>query len=49
MRVLSRPAQEDSVWMNGPPTWSYLSLLMGEGSAERALEPMRRVEIAVSI
>ena len=26
MRVLSNPIQEDSIWMNGPPTWAYLQL-----------------------
>ena len=26
MRVISNPIMEDSVWMNGPPTYSYLSL-----------------------
>lgn len=26
MRVLSSPIQEDSIWMNGPPTWTYLAL-----------------------
>merc|ERR1712113_407261 len=26
MRVLSNPIQEDSIWMTGPPTWTYLNL-----------------------
>lgn len=30
MRVLSNPVQEDSIWMNGPPTWSYLQLALGK-------------------
>ena len=29
MRVLSEPVTEDSIWMNGPPTWAYLSLALG--------------------
>ena len=28
MRVISNPVQEDSIWMNGPPTWSYLALAL---------------------
>ena len=30
MRVLSSPIQEDSIWMNGPPTWTYLALALGK-------------------
>ena len=26
MRVLNDPVQEDSIWMNGPPTWTYLQV-----------------------
>ena len=33
MRVLSSPTQEDSIWMNGPPTWSYLALALGGDAA----------------
>ena len=43
MRVLSSPIQEDSIWMNGPPTWTYLQLAIGELNASMALEPLRRM------
>ena len=46
MRVLSSPVQEDSIWMNGPPTWSYLSLALapaGGMDVDAALEPLRRM------
>lgn len=43
MRVLNHPIQEDSIWMNGPPTWSYLELLQGKLSMEEALEPLKRM------
>ena len=43
MRVLSNPVQEDSIWMNGPPTWSYLQLALGKLPAEDALAPLRRM------
>ena len=33
MRVQSNPTQEDSVWLNGPPTWSYLQLALGGSSS----------------
>lgn len=49
MRVLSNPVQEDAVWMNGPPTWSYLQLARSASgrhsalSLEAALEPLKRM------
>lgn len=43
MRVLSNPVQEDSIWMNGPPTWSYLQLALGEVDFETAVEPFKRM------
>lgn len=43
MRVLSSPIQEDSIWMNGPPTWSYLQLALGKLSTEEAYEPFKRM------
>jgi len=43
MRVLSSPIQEDSIWMNGPPTWTYLALAMGKLSDEEAYEPFKRM------
>eukprot|EP00966_Prymnesium_polylepis_P156971 3627146-Prymnesium_polylepis.1 len=43
LRVLSNPIQEDSIWMNGPPTWSYLQLALGHLPAEDALSPLRRM------
>ena len=35
--------QEDSIWMNGPPTWTYLQLAIGKISHEQALEPFKRM------
>ena len=46
MRVLSEPVQEDSIWMNGPPTWTYLQLALGTLPTEDAFEPFKR-EIAL--
>ena len=53
MRVISNPIQEDSIWMNGPPTWAYLSLELARDPATgtinssaaltAALEPMQRM------
>lgn len=54
MRVISNPIMEDSVWMNGPPTWTYLSLaqladaspggvISNATAFADALEPMRRM------
>ena len=43
MRVLNDPVQEDSIWMNGPPTWAYLQLALGKLPAEQALEPLERM------
>jgi hypothetical protein len=48
MRVISNPIMEDSIWMNGPPTWTYISLLLAgpvpsAAAAAAALEPMRRM------
>lgn len=43
MRVLSDPVQEDSVWMNGPPTWTYLQLALGKLGTEESLEPFKRM------
>ena len=34
---------QDSVWLNGPPTWSYLQLALGGASTDEALEPLRRL------
>ena len=42
MRVLNDPVQEDSVWMNGPPTWTYLNLALGTPD-EAAWEPLKRM------
>lgn len=38
MRVISNPILEDSVWMNGPPTWAYLSLVLA-GAGQRVVPP----------
>jgi len=43
MRVLNDPVQEDSIWMNGPPTWTYLQLAMGKLPREQAMEPFKRM------
>eukprot|EP01051_Picozoa_sp_SAG22_P001827 SAG22_NODE_75_length_22256_cov_45.062960_14_plen_93_part_00 len=43
MRVLSDPVQEDSIWMNGPPTWTYLQLALGKMPDEEAFEPFKRM------
>ena len=55
MRVISNPVMEDSVWMNGPPTWTYLALAQlaaaspggvvssNASALADALEPMRRM------
>ena len=43
MRVISDPVDEDSIWLNGPPTWSYLQLALGALSFTEALEPLRRL------
>eukprot|EP01050_Picozoa_sp_SAG11_P027330 SAG11_NODE_6880_length_1232_cov_1.195057_3_plen_92_part_00 len=43
MRVLNDPVQEDSIWMNGPPTISYIQLQMGKKSFEEAIEPFFRM------
>lgn len=57
MRVLSNldgnPPQEDSIWMNGPPTWTYLQLTrrlanppaapQPAPSMEEAMEPFKRM------
>lgn len=43
MRVISQPVQEDSIWLNGPPTWSYLQLSLGTLPIDEALEPLRRL------
>eukprot|EP00658_Telonema_sp_P-2_P029627 TRINITY_DN22504_c0_g1_i7.p1 TRINITY_DN22504_c0_g1~~TRINITY_DN22504_c0_g1_i7.p1 ORF type:complete len:248 (-),score=52.68 TRINITY_DN22504_c0_g1_i7:385-1128(-) len=43
MRVLNHPVQEDSIWMNGPPTWTYLQLALGNLSDADAFEPLRRM------
>lgn len=43
MRVLNDPVQEDAVWMNGPPTWTYLQLALGSLGQDAALEPLRRM------
>ena len=38
MRVLSNPVQEDSIWMNGPPTWAYLQLVQLQLARSRAMD-----------
>ena len=53
MRVISNPIMEDSVWMNGPPTSTYLTLaqlaaasggvVANATALAAALEPMRRM------
>lgn len=43
MRVLNDPVQEDSIWMNGPPTISYIQLQMGKKSFVDAIEPFYRM------
>jgi len=43
MRVLNDPVQEDSIWMNGPPTWTYLQLQRGQLSDAAAYEPFKRM------
>jgi len=43
MRVTNDPIQEDAIWMNGPPTWTYLQLTLGELTAEAAFEPFKRM------
>lgn len=43
MRVINDPIQEDSIWMNGPPTWTYLQLALGELPAAAAWEPFKRM------
>ena len=46
MRVLSNPIQEDSIWMNGPPTWTYLQLsrITKPGTnLTAAFEPFKRM------
>ena len=43
MRVLNFPIQEDSVWMNGPPTISYLQLAMGKMDHDTVIEPFKRM------
>eukprot|EP00656_Telonema_subtile_P019767 TRINITY_DN20977_c0_g1_i1.p1 TRINITY_DN20977_c0_g1~~TRINITY_DN20977_c0_g1_i1.p1 ORF type:complete len:1000 (+),score=124.94 TRINITY_DN20977_c0_g1_i1:180-3179(+) len=43
MRVLNHPVQEDSIWMNGPPTWAYLQLALGNLSDQAAFEPFKRM------
>ena len=55
MRVISNPVMEDSVWMNGPPTSTYLSLtqlsessggvIANASALAAALEPMRRMVV----
>ena len=37
MRVLSNPVQEDSIWMNGPPTWAYLQLVQLQLARSRTM------------
>merc|ERR1712070_510270 len=32
----------DSIWMNGPPTWTYLNLALGRPKQE-AFEPLKRM------
>eukprot|EP00038_Savillea_parva_P009621 m.184763 g.184763 ORF g.184763 m.184763 type:complete len:1027 (+) comp16225_c0_seq1:84-3164(+) len=43
MRVLSSPIQEDSIWMNGPPTWTYLALARNQMDDDAAFEPFKRM------
>ena len=43
MRVISDPVQEDSIWMNGPPTWAYIQLALKKLSAADAFEPFKRM------
>ena len=43
MRVLNDPVQEDSIWMNGPPTISYIQVQMGKKSFVDAIEPFYRM------
>jgi non-lysosomal glucosylceramidase len=49
MRVISDPVLEDSIWMNGPPTISYLNLALparrplAPAAVDAALEPLRRM------
>ena len=44
MRVLNFPVQEDSIWMNGPPTISYLQLAgIGSKTHDDAIEPFKRM------
>merc|ERR1719453_1538816 len=42
MRVLNDPIQEDTIWMNGPPTWTYLNLALGT-PMDHAFEPLKRM------
>lgn len=41
-RVLNDPVQEDSIWMNGQPIWTYLNLALGTPD-EAAWEPLKRM------
>lgn len=43
MRVLNDPVQEDSIWMNGPPTIAYLQLSFGKMDHATAIEPFKRM------
>jgi len=43
MRVINDPIDEDSIWMNGPPTWTYLQLVLGELAEDEAWEPFKRM------
>ena len=43
MRVLNDPIQEDSIWMNGPPTIAYLQLSFGKMDHATAIEPFKRM------
>ena len=43
MRVLNDPVQEDSIWMNGPPTIAYIQLQMAKKSFDDAIEPFYRM------
>jgi hypothetical protein len=50
MRVLNDPVQEDSIWMNGPPTISYINLAMAAAGGKptsvefaEAIEPFFRM------
>ena len=49
MRVISNPVQEDSIWLNGPPTWAYLQLSLGNLAFDDALEPLRRLSENVRV